>query len=161
MDRRESLYRSVMDSPIGPLTLIVSERGVRSIHFHYSRLPGDDTIVESEAKTRPLARQLDEYFKRGRRHFDLPLDRTGTPFQMRVWNALLDIPYGETASYGDIARAIGCNASRPIGGANRRNPIPILVPCHRVIAAHGGLGGYSGGACGGIEIKTRLLALEK
>ncbi|HXR96235.1 MAG TPA: methylated-DNA--[protein]-cysteine S-methyltransferase [Terriglobales bacterium] len=156
---RETLFRSVLDSPIGPLTLIVSERGVRKIH--YGRLPAEEGMIDSPAQTRPLVRQLEEYFKRRRRDFDLPLDRAGTPFQMRVWNAVREIPYGKTASYGDVARTIGCNGSRPIGGANKRNPIPILVPCHRVIAADGSIGGYSGGACGGIEIKTRLLALEK
>jgi len=103
------------------------------------------------------ARQLAEYFA-GRRHeFDLPLDAHGTTFQKRVWNALRRIPYGQTRSYGDIARAAGSpKGARAVGMANHNNPIGIVVPCHRVIASDGSLGGYGGG----VDFKRRLLDLE-
>lgn len=112
----------------------------------------DASLVVAEA-----ARQLAEYFAGERRAFDLPLDARGTPFQKRVWNALSRIPYGETRSYGDIARDAGSpKGGRAVGMANHNNPIAIVVPCHRVIAADGSLGGY---ACG-LEFKRRLLDLE-
>lgn len=103
------------------------------------------------------ARQLTEYFEGTRTAFDLPLDLRGTPFQLKVWQALRRIPHGETRSYADVARAIRApQAMRAVGGANGRNPVGIVVPCHRVIAASGGLGGFS---CG-LEYKKKLLALE-
>jgi methylated-DNA-[protein]-cysteine S-methyltransferase len=103
------------------------------------------------------ARQLAEYFRGERRKFDLPLDAQGTPFQKRVWSALRRIPYGETRSYKDIARAAGSpKGARAVGMANHENPIAIVVPCHRVIAADGSLGGY---ACG-LDLKRKLLDLE-
>ena len=103
--------------------------------------------------------QLGEYFARERRAFDLPLAPTGTAFQTRVWTALLDIPYGETASYGDVARRLGLlpSASRAVGLANGSNPISIVVPCHRVIGADGSLTGYGGG----LDRKRYLLDLER
>jgi len=102
-------------------------------------------------------RQLAEYFQGRRRSFDLPLEVRGTPFQQRVWKALRRIPYGETRSYGEIARQVGSpRAARAVGMANHANPVAIVIPCHRVIAAGGALGGY---ACG-IEFKRRLLDLE-
>ncbi|MBQ8551346.1 MAG: methylated-DNA--[Clostridia bacterium] len=102
------------------------------------------------------AKQLDEYFAGKRREFSLPLALKGTEFQMKVWKALLDIPYGEVRTYGEIARAVGNpKASRAVGMANHRNPIAIIVPCHRVVAS-GGIGGYGLG----LEMKTALLALE-
>lgn len=101
--------------------------------------------------------QLREYFAGARRTFDLPLAPHGTEFQQRVWAALRAIPYGETRTYGELAAAIGSpNASRAVGMANHRNPIPIIIPCHRVIGANGTLTGYAGG----LEIKRKLLALE-
>ena len=101
--------------------------------------------------------QLREYFAGARRTFDLPLAPHGTAFQQRVWAALRAIPYGETCTYGELAAAIGSpNASRAVGMANHRNPIPIIIPCHRVIGANGTLTGYAGG----LEIKRKLLALE-
>jgi methylated-DNA-[protein]-cysteine S-methyltransferase len=104
-------------------------------------------------------RQLSSYFSRGLRDFDLPLDPQGSAFQRRVWDQLRLIPYGETASYGEIARRLGMTnaASRAVGLANGRNPIPIVVPCHRVIGANGTLTGYAGG----IERKQTLLSLEQ
>ena len=102
--------------------------------------------------------QLLEYFEGKRTAFDLPLDLRGTPFQLEVWRALLAIPYGETRSYAEIARAVGRPAAvRAVGAANGANPIAIVVPCHRVIAADGSLGGYGGG----LELKARLLAMER
>ncbi len=106
---------------------------------------------------RETARQLDEFFQRERRTFDLPLDLAGTPFQLEVWNALLRIPYGETRSYGQLAVQLGHpGAARAVGTANGSNPVAIVVPCHRVIAAGGGLGGYGGG----LDRKRFLLDLE-
>lgn len=150
------LYRSLLDSPLGPLTLLMSERGVRAIHF------GRVAVAEAEdapARTRDLARQLKEYFARKRREFELELDWEGTPFQRKVWSALLAIPYGATASYAEIARAVRKpQAFRAVGGANRRNPLPIVVPCHRVIGSSGELVGYAGTT--GLDKKAFLLSLE-
>jgi methylated-DNA-[protein]-cysteine S-methyltransferase len=113
----------------------------------------DDHPVLAEA-----ARQLHEYFAGVRTRFDLPLALQGTPFQRRVWDALLEIPYGTTCSYAELARGIGApKAVRAAGSANGANPIPIVVPCHRVIASGGGLGGYGGG----LDRKQFLLALER
>ena len=111
----------------------------------------DDAFVD-------VIQQFDEYFSNDRKTFDLPLYfSTGTDFQKRVWNALREIPFGQTRTYGDISRAVGSPKSfRAVGQANGKNPIPIIVPCHRVIAALGKLGGFSGG----LDFKTRLLRLE-
>ncbi|MCS6952265.1 MAG: methylated-DNA--[protein]-cysteine S-methyltransferase [Bryobacterales bacterium] len=107
---------------------------------------------------RAVRGQLLEYFRGKRRAFDLPLELRGTPFQRRVWQELTRIPYGATRSYGEIARAIGePGAARAVGQACGANPVPIVVPCHRVIAAHGGLGGYGGG----LRLKRFLLELEQ
>jgi methylated-DNA-[protein]-cysteine S-methyltransferase len=112
---------------------------------------------EDEAPLAPVISQLDQYFNPGRTTFDLPLDPRGTAFQQRVWQELLRIPYGETASYGDIAERIGNpKACRAVGMANRRNPIPLIIPCHRVIGHDGSLTGFGGG----LAVKERLLALE-
>lgn len=152
-----ALYRSVLESPIGPLTLVVSERGARSIHF--GRVPGPEGAQESETRTRSLARQVREYFQRKRRDFELEFDWQGTPFQQRVWSALIEIPYGATASYADIARKVRRpQAFRAVGGANRRNPLPIVVPCHRVVGSDGSLTGYAGMT--GLDKKAFLLKLE-
>lgn len=155
----EPLYRAVMTSPVGPLTLVVSERGVRAIHF--GEVAGPAPSMDSDTKTQDLERQLREYFAGQRRQFDLPLDWRGTPYQSKVWSELLKIPYGSTASYLDIAQGVGNRSPRSVGQANRRNPIPIVVPCHRVVAADGTMGGYSGGAPGGLRIKDFLLRLER
>ena len=102
--------------------------------------------------------QLEDYFAGTRRRFDLPLDAGGTAFQRRVWRAMAAIPYGQTRSYGDLALELG-TAARAVGGACAKNPIPILIPCHRVLGAHRALGGYSGGD--GLATKRRLLVLER
>jgi O-6-methylguanine DNA methyltransferase len=153
----ESLYRSVISTPLGLMTLVVSPRGVREIHF--GDVPGPAGAKTSQAKTAALARQLGEYFAGKRRDFDLALDPQGTAFQQNVWRALLSIPYGATASYKQVARAVGKpKACRAVGGANRRNPLPIVVPCHRVIGSSGALVGYSGTT--GLPKKVFLLDLE-
>jgi methylated-DNA-[protein]-cysteine S-methyltransferase len=150
-----------MDSPVGKLTLVASEQGLAAILWENDRprrvrlnIDGEDTrhpvLLEAE-------RQLGEYFVGRRTAFALPLDFAGTPFQTKVWNALLTIPFGETRSYGQIARQIGSpRAVRAVGAANGRNPLSIVAPCHRVIGAAGQLTGFAGG----IEVKARLLALE-
>ena len=107
---------------------------------------------------REALEQLEEYFEGKRREFDLPLQLSGTPFQMRVWRALQAIPYGETRSYGEVARMVGCpKAARAVGAANGANPLAIVVPCHRVIQSDGRLGGYGGG----LRLKQFLLDLER
>jgi len=114
-------------------------------------------LRESREALAPYLRELDEYFAGERQDFSIPLDLRGTPFQLACWNALLAIPYGETRTYADIARAIGHpTAFRAVGMANNRNPIAIIVPCHRVIATGGSLCGYGGG----LDLKRKLLDLE-
>ena len=115
------------------------------------------TLQQDVDRLKAARQQLDEYFAQSRRRFDLALDFRGTPFQMAVWQALSGIPYGETRSYGEIAREIGRPAAvRAVGAANGHNPIPIVVPCHRVIGSNGTLTGYRGG----LEVKRLLLQLE-
>ncbi len=146
-------------SPVGILGIECVERGISAVHFL-----GENTVSEMEY-TDPLppllqqaVRELGEYFSGRRRSFTLPLAPEGTPFQHRVWEALREIPYGSTCSYGEIAAAIGNpKASRAVGMANNRNPLPVLIPCHRVIGADGRLVGYGGG----LDIKKKLLALER
>ena len=134
-----------IETPIGLLTLQADEAAVTAIRFG-----ADGAQAAAEA-------QLREYFAGTRRTFDLPLAPRGTAFQQRVWAALRAIPYGETCTYGELAAAIGSpSASRAVGMANHHNPIPIVIPCHRVIGANGTLTGYAGG----LEIKRKLLALE-
>ena len=149
-------YRLTVETPLGPLTVVSGETSVEELY-----LPGDTpegTIPDCRTELLCQAEmELQEYFRGVRRDFDLPLAPAGTPFQLRVWQELRRIPFGQAVSYGEIARRIGLpKASRAIGQANHRNPIPILIPCHRVIAAHGGLGGYGGGT----DLKIRLLELE-
>lgn len=121
-------------------------------------LGGERIEAADHPVLREAARQLRAYFAGKLRRFDLPLDLRGTPFQQRVWSELLRIPFGETRSYGELARAIGNpNASRAVGAANGRNPIAIVVPCHRVIGSDGGLCGFGGG----LDYKRRLLDLER
>jgi len=151
----ETLYYSRIDSPVGPLLLAVSQGGLVALEFGAANV--GDGWVESAKKIAPYARQLEEYFAGRRRRFDLPLDLRGTDFQKRCWQELLKIPYGETRSYADIARAIGNpSAVRAVGLANGQNPIAIIVPCHRVIGSDCSLTGYGGG----LETKRKLLELE-
>ncbi len=155
----EKLRYCVWQSPIGPLTLVASERGLLRLEFG-ERVPSKSTraeFVQDEECFEPHRRQLQEYFAGDRREFDLPLDLRGTGFQLRCWRALLAIPYGETRSYAEQARVVGQpQAFRAVGMANGDNPIAIVVPCHRVINSGGKLGGYGGG----LELKRRLLDLE-
>ena len=140
-----------IETPIGPLTLQADEAAVTAIRF------GADGAQDASPLLDAAEAQLREYFAGTWRTFDLPLAPRGTAFQQRVWAALRAIPYGETRTYGELAAAIGSpSASRAVGMANHRNPIPIIIPCHRVIGANGTLTGYAGG----LEIKRKLLALE-
>jgi len=150
-----------MDTKIGPLYLVAAVKGLRGVFFERQKAPFAKTLKGSAPETRTLSRavkQLEEYFAGRRRDFDLPLDAEGTEFQKRVWDALGKIPYGKTNSYRGIARKIkNEKAVRAVGNANGKNPLCVIVPCHRVIASDGSLGGYSGGTA----IKTLLLDLEQ
>ena len=130
-----------------------------SLALPYSPVP---MIMARETPVlRETVQQLEAYFAGTLRVFDLPLRLEGTPFRRKVWEQLRQIPYGQVISYGELARRVGQpGASRAVGGANRHNPIPIIVPCHRVIAADGTLGGYSGNCDGSAAIKRALLKLE-
>jgi len=157
----EALYYSRMNSPVGPLLIGVSETALVALEFDRGLPKKIAGLViqwqESEARTQEVREQLDEYFSGKRLDFDLTLDLRGTDFQKRCWNELLRIPYGETRSYAEIARAVGSPRSfRAVGQANHYNPIAIIVPCHRVLAAGCYLGGYGGG----LPTKAYLLRLE-
>ncbi len=156
----ESIYFTRAASPAGPLLLALSDRGLLKLEFDRGQgAEGDgQTWQESANALAPWLRELNEYFDGYRQNFSLPRDLRGTDFQLKCWRALLDIPYGQTCSYRDIAQAIGHpNAFRAVGMANNRNPIAIVVPCHRVIASDGSLCGYGGG----LDIKRKLLDLEQ
>ncbi len=153
------MYYCYMNSPIGELLLAGDADALTMIGFpkgSMRRDPEPDWIFNEKPFAEAM-RQLEEYFDGERRDFDLPLRLDGTEFQMLVLDELQKIPYGETTSYGDIAKRIGRpKASRAVGAANGRNPIPIVVPCHRVIGSHGELTGFGGG----IDTKEALLRLE-
>ena len=160
-DSDGGVFFTTMPSPIGRLTLVGDGRALSAILFE-----DDERLQEPRARAwtrddrrlRAAREQLQEYFAGTRAAFDLPLALRGTPFQTAVWRALLRIPFGATASYGEIAAAIGRpGAARAVGGANHRNPIPIVVPCHRVIGGDGSLTGYGGGE----PRKRHLLDLER
>jgi methylated-DNA-[protein]-cysteine S-methyltransferase len=146
------------DSPVGPLMLAGTGDALTVISFERGRrVPRELDWVRREAPFREALGQLRAYFRGRLRDFDLPLAPRGTPFELRVWRALGKIPYGRTISYGELARRIGNpNASRAVGLANGRNPLPIVIPCHRVIGANGKLTGYGGG----LDTKRWLLTLE-
>jgi methylated-DNA-[protein]-cysteine S-methyltransferase len=149
-----------LDTPIGPLLIAGDAEAVRRIYFPKRGKAHRPERGWTESSTGPVheaARQLREYFEGRRTGFDLPLDPEGTPFQRTVWRHLQGIPYGQTISYGELARRAGNpKASRAVGSANGANPLPIVIPCHRVIAANGTLGGFGGG----LPLKEALLALE-
>jgi len=150
---------STVESPIGPLTLIARGGVLTHVSMHHQRhtTPPPDGAVTDDAWFKDVADQLDAYFAGELTSFDLEMDLSGTPFQRSVWSGLCEIPYGETISYGELAQRVGNpNASRAVGLANGRNPIAIIVPCHRVIGANGSLTGYGGG----LERKTWLLEHE-
>jgi len=148
---------SLLATPIGPLTLIAGPGGLRAIHFAGEGVtpPAADRDDAALAEAR---RQLTEYFAGARRRFDLALDPGGTPFQRRVWDAVRTVPYGETTTYLQVARALGGpHLSRAVGAANARTPIPIVLPCHRVLGSDGRLTGYRGG----LAVKRALLERER
>lgn len=151
---------STFDSPVGELLLVGDDDGLAGLYLPEHKrgpqvAPGWRRDDEALAATRA---QLGEYFAHERTAFDLPLSPAGTPFQLEVWEALKRIPYGETRGYGDLAAELGRpGAARAVGAANGRNPISIVVPCHRVIGSTGTLTGYAGG----VAVKERLLAHER
>jgi len=157
----EMLYYSRIQSPVGTVILGVSAKGLVALEFDRGQFPPkmnkSVSWQESKDATRDYVDELNEYFAGRRREFTFALDLRGTPFQIQCWRALLDIPYGETRTYADIARSVGRpHAYRAVGMANNRNPTAIVVPCHRVIASDGTLCGYGGG----LDVKSKLLTLE-
>src|ERR1039457_5953216 len=169
----ETLHSTTVMSPVGPLFMAASDLGLVALEFD-ARLPGQQTIrpnprdlrsenrgvrfEESVKVMRAYVRELEEYFAGKRREFSFPLDLRGTDFQLACWRALLELPYGDTRSYRDIAQAIGQpHACRAVGMSNNRNPVAIVVPCRRVIASSGSLCGYGGG----LDAKRKLLDLEQ
>ncbi|MFN2353972.1 MAG: methylated-DNA--[protein]-cysteine S-methyltransferase [Desulfopila sp.] len=159
MNVDQALYYCSLATEIGELILAAGEKGLRYAFFRdgegcnipYSWVHAPEKLADGVV-------QMEEYLHLKRRRFDVPLDPEGTPFQRRVWQALLEIPHGTTISYGELARRIGCSKGcRAVGNANGKNPLVIIQPCHRVIAANGAIGGFSSG----IERKKFLLELEK
>ena len=150
--------QKTMDSPFGALLLTAEGGRLTRIDFVAAHAPADGAAdARDSAVLEEAARQLSEYFPGKRKAFSLPLAPDGTAFQRRVWRALIDIPYGETRTYAQIAAAVGSpRACRAVGGANGRNPLPIVIPCHRVVGTGGSLTGYAGG----MKAKAKLLALE-
>jgi methylated-DNA-[protein]-cysteine S-methyltransferase len=149
-----------VDSPVGTLTMIATDGVLSAMYMHEQRhAPPPDTFGEPDPSAfGHVVEQVEAYFARELKEFDIPLALTGTPFQLKVWAALQEIPYGETSSYGELAARIGQpGAARAVGLANGRNPVGIIVPCHRVVGANGKLVGYGGG----LPRKERLLALER
>ncbi|HOP47597.1 MAG TPA: methylated-DNA--[protein]-cysteine S-methyltransferase [Desulfobacteraceae bacterium] len=158
----DKLYRNILKSPIGMLTLLGTEYVLKGILFEKTsrRHARILTSIEKTADNEILCRtenQIIEYFSGTRQAFDIPFDVEGTPFQKSVWELLLEIPYGQTTTYGEIARRLGDRKkARPVGNAVGFNPVPIIIPCHRVIGNDGSLTGFGGG----LEIKSFLLNLE-
>ena len=162
------LTTATLDTPLGPFTLVAGDAGLTHVLLSESPKlqPGGASPTAATGEDRERGRShldaavaaLRDYFRSGRHHFDdLILAPQGTPFQRAVWSALREIPYGATCSYGELARRVGRpGGARAVGAANRENPLGVIVPCHRVIAADGGLGGYAGG----LERKRWLLAHE-
>lgn len=157
-------YTTTLDSPVGLLTLVATDTALCELSWGGDHSFGDRSLAIT-AVVRPehpileqAVRELTEYFAGTRRQFDVPVEGAGTEFQRSVWQALLTIPYGQTVSYGEQARRIGKpSAVRAVGGANGRNPVGIIVPCHRVIGANGSLTGFGGG----MDAKAWLLNHEK
>lgn len=146
------MWHAYAPSPIGDLLLVANEEGLVSVNFR-----GTSEAPRDQKRLAHAIGQLEEYFDGTRRQFDLQLAPRGTPFQLAVWRMLQRIPYGETRSYLDIAKSIGRpSATRAVGAANGANPMPIIIPCHRVIGSSGSLTGFGGG----LAVKRRLLDLE-
>lgn len=158
-ERTNTVWYTHYKSPLGTMLLAADEGGLRTISFAEGRRPvrPRPDWREDHAFFAETIRQLDAYFKGALKRFTLPLSLEGSEFQLRVWKTLRTIPYGETISYGQLACRVGNpNAARAVGLANGSNPIPIIVPCHRVIGSDGSLTGYGGG----LPIKRALLSLE-
>jgi O-6-methylguanine DNA methyltransferase len=164
----EMVHTARFDSPIGPLRVATTEKGLaylqlprasgRGLEGWIARQAGGARCVEAWAPSQEAIRQVLEYLEGKRDAFDLALDLRGTPFQRAVWKSVLAIPYGQTRSYLSVAKSVRrAKAVRAVGAANGANPVPLVVPCHRVIASDGSLGGYGGG----LDTKRRLLAMEQ
>lgn len=155
-------YSKLIESPVGPLQLVASEKGLCAINFnatkaHQQALAGSMQDGTNHTLLVKAQKQLTEYFAGKRKEFDVLLDMQGTVFQIKAWKQLQKIPYGQTISYGEQARGMGDpKKARAVGAANGRNPLPIIVPCHRVIGSNGALVGFSSG----VKIKEMLLELE-
>lgn len=144
------------ETKIGKITIV--ENGIAITHIHFGKVNLQDIDIIETPLLKKANKELQEYFSGKRKIFNLPLEPKGTEFQQKVWKTLQEIPYGKTYSYKDVAGNVGnIKASRAVGMANNKNPIPILIPCHRVIGANGKLVGYAGG----LELKEKLLELEK
>jgi methylated-DNA-[protein]-cysteine S-methyltransferase len=156
---RNTTFFNTISSPVGRLTLVGEGDDLVGLYYDKDPLAAKTraTAVKDDGRLRSAVVQLEEYFAGARTRFELSLVPPGTPFQKKVWAALLQIPFGATATYGEIARAVDRpDASRAVGGANHRNPIAIIIPCHRVIGADGAMTGYGGG----LPRKRLLLDLE-
>lgn len=155
-----SLVFKHVESPVGRLRLVASETGLVAVGWERNEQPspkGEALVAGGHPLLEQAEGELSEYFAGRRIRFSVPLDMRGTPFQKQVWDALLRIPFGETRSYGELARQLGVpNAMRAVGAANGRNPVAIIAPCHRVVGANGKLTGFAGG----LEAKAFLLRLE-
>lgn len=158
MTESSELLQLKMDSPIGKLYLVASKKGLCGIFWEEQNISYEGKDKKGHAQILKLAnKELNHYFKGILKEFSMPLDLVGTPFQLKVWSRLQKIPYGSTKSYKDIATELkDKNACRAVGTANGKNPIAIIIPCHRVINANGALGGYAGG----LDIKKKLLSIE-
>ena len=153
-----SQYYTNYDSPIGTLTIVGSSAAITAIHFANEGFIPPAGVIASQPELQAAIDQLGAYFRGELREFDLTLAASGTPFQMETWRALRTIAWGTTITYGELALRIGRpNASRAVGAANGKNPIPIVIPCHRVIGADGKLTGFGGG----LRVKQHLLDLER
>lgn len=153
-------HQARIDSPVGPLTLVADDDALTEVRFPGA--PADDDVDMVDVADHPILQQaaaeLEEYFAGTRLEFDVPLGPQGTAFQLAAWQALRTVPYGETVSYGEQAKRLGApGKARAVGAANGRNPLPIVVPCHRVVGANGHLTGFGGG----IETKAWLLDHEQ
>jgi methylated-DNA-[protein]-cysteine S-methyltransferase len=154
------MYYNIIESPIGPILLVGNEKGLKHLNFQKGKRRVEIPVdwIENYEFFREAARQLEAYFSGKLQSFDLKLAPEGTDFQKYVWKALCEIPYGETRTYKEIAVSIGKpKAYRAVGLANNRNPIAIIIPCHRVIGSNGKLTGYASG----LDVKEFLLRLEK
>jgi O-6-methylguanine DNA methyltransferase len=164
----EIVHTAEVDTAIGSCRIASTEKGLAYVELPHASgwglggwlrrcVPGAD-LVQAFAPNRVAVAQIREFLEGKRAEFDIPLDLRGTEFQQQVWSAVLEIPYAETRTYQDVARSVGRpRASRAVGGAVSANPVPLVVPCHRVVAAAGKLGGFGGG----LDLKARLLAMER